>query len=203
MTGRIDSQRVAGARARKSERRRCAAHSSRTGLPCRLPPILGGTVCIVHGGRAPQVKRKALERMRELVNPTRLLEELACLAYFDVRDLFRPDGSLKPINEMPEDARRAIMGFEVTKRNLTAGDGEQEDVVKVKLADKNKSVETLARVLGMLVDRFALVDNEAKLQLLDQGRERNRQAALEEQRARDAKPVGAGSTPRQLPPATE
>lgn len=41
----------------------CTAHSSRTGKPCQRPPILGGTVCRTHGGAAPQVKAKALQRL--------------------------------------------------------------------------------------------------------------------------------------------
>ena len=49
--------------------RLCKAHSSRTGQPCRQVAILGGNVCVAHGGRAPQVKRKAEERLRALVDP--------------------------------------------------------------------------------------------------------------------------------------
>ena len=52
-----------------SKDRRCTAHSSRTGEKCRLPPIKGGTVCLVHGGSAPQVKNRALQRLTELVEP--------------------------------------------------------------------------------------------------------------------------------------
>lgn len=51
--------------------RQCTAHSSRTGKPCAKAPIVGGTVCTVHGGRAPQVKAKAAER----IEAARLLAE--------------------------------------------------------------------------------------------------------------------------------
>lgn len=43
--------------------RLCTAHSSRTGLPCKRAPIAGATVCRTHGGAAPQVRQKALERL--------------------------------------------------------------------------------------------------------------------------------------------
>jgi HEAT repeat protein len=46
----------------------CTAHRS-DGTPCRKAPILGGTVCDVHGGRAPQVKRSAQERLAMMVDP--------------------------------------------------------------------------------------------------------------------------------------
>ena len=45
---------------------KCTAKSSRTGRPCQKPPIKGATVCRVHGGAAPQVKRAAERRLDEL-----------------------------------------------------------------------------------------------------------------------------------------
>ena len=50
-------------------KRKCTAHSSRTGKPCQLSAIKGGTVCHKHGGSAPQVKKKAHERLMEAVDP--------------------------------------------------------------------------------------------------------------------------------------
>lgn len=43
-------------------KRRCTA-TNRSGSRCGRYPILGGTVCRMHGGAAPQVKQKALERL--------------------------------------------------------------------------------------------------------------------------------------------
>lgn len=47
------------------EPRRCTAHTS-AGNPCRKAPILGGTVCGTHGGRAPHVRAAANARVLEL-----------------------------------------------------------------------------------------------------------------------------------------
>jgi hypothetical protein len=53
----------------------CTAHSARTGLPCQKHAIAGASVCRTHGGAAPQVKRKARERLAILVDPA--IDELA------------------------------------------------------------------------------------------------------------------------------
>jgi hypothetical protein len=44
------------------ESQQCSARSSRTGERCRRR-VIGATVCIMHGGKSPQVARKRLERI--------------------------------------------------------------------------------------------------------------------------------------------
>lgn len=56
--------------------RRCRAHN-RSGSQCGLAPTVGATVCKWHGGAAPQVRAKAEERIRALVDPA--LDRLAKL----------------------------------------------------------------------------------------------------------------------------
>ena len=46
----------------------CRARN-RSGARCRRRAILGGTVCYMHGGAAPQVQRAAAERLKALVDP--------------------------------------------------------------------------------------------------------------------------------------
>lgn len=48
----------------------CVASSRRTGLPCTLHAIKGGTVCIKHGGKSGHVRRKAERRLAALALPT-------------------------------------------------------------------------------------------------------------------------------------
>lgn len=68
-------------RKRKKERlglpQKCVAHTS-AGNPCQASPIKGGVVCWHHGGSAPQVQRKAAERL--LYAADRLVAELLKIA---------------------------------------------------------------------------------------------------------------------------
>lgn len=47
----------------------CLATAKSSGKRCGRSAILGGTVCVVHGGSAPQVKAKARARILSLVDP--------------------------------------------------------------------------------------------------------------------------------------
>ncbi len=49
-------------------RRVCSAHRT-DGKPCSRSPINGGRVCIMHGGKAPQVRMAANERLAAMVDP--------------------------------------------------------------------------------------------------------------------------------------
>lgn len=133
--------------------KRCTAKSARTGLPCKCRPILGGSVCRTHGGSAPQVKRKALERLADLIDPDRALREAARLAYSDVRQLFDAEGNLLPVHQLPDHIAAAVASIEVVKKNLAAGDGQTDQVHKIKLWDKPKNLEMLFKHLGLLVEK--------------------------------------------------
>lgn len=85
----------------------CAARSKQTGEPCRQRPAAGHPVCRFHGGSAPQVKLKAMERLLSLQDPAidrlqKLIgqEEFPTVAYAASRDILdrtmgKPGESLK------------------------------------------------------------------------------------------------------------
>ena len=73
------------------------------------------------------------------------------MAFFDVGQLHDADGNLLPLQQLPEDARRAVVQFEAES---VGQDGEAvTQLRRVKLADKLKALELLARHLGMLKDK--------------------------------------------------
>lgn len=133
--------------------RRCTAHL-KSGQQCKKRPIVGGHVCATHGGAAPQVKRKAAERIADLIDPDRVLREAARLAYSDVRELFDANGNLRPIHEWPDHLAAAVGSIEVVIKNAEAGDGHTDKVHKIKLWDKPKNIELLFKHLGLLTERL-------------------------------------------------
>lgn len=119
----------------------------------------GGRVCQKHGGMAPQVKRKAAERLADLIDPDRALREGVRLAYSDIRELFDVRGNLRPVKEWPAEVAAAIAGVEVVKRR---SEGETDTVTKVKVWDKPSVLGMLYKHLGLLKDRVELSDPDGK-----------------------------------------
>ena len=81
------------------------------------------------------------------------IREAARLAYSDIRELFDDRGRLKPMKDWPEGLAAAVGSVEVVRRNIDSGDGHQDDVIKIKLWDKSRSLEILFKHLGLLTKR--------------------------------------------------
>lgn len=56
------------------QKRQCTAKSKQSGVRCKRLPIPGGAVCVMHGGKIPNVRAKALQRLAAMVDPA--LDEL-------------------------------------------------------------------------------------------------------------------------------
>ncbi len=100
--------------------------------------------------------------------------EIARLAFYDPNAFWNEDGTAKPMHEIPEDARRAISGFETAE--LFEGTGDKRNLAgyikKFKLASKDRALELAARHLKMLTDKVEVTGDEAILQALAEGRKR-------------------------------
>lgn len=133
-------------------------------------------MCDRHGGRAPQVRRKAAQRIKDMlaeaIDPNRVLRESARIAYSDIRQLFDEKGRLLPIQEWPEDIARAVAGVEVVKRNVYSDDGQVDDVIKLKLWDKTVKLSNLMKHHGQLTEKVELKVSGAIEARLIAGRKR-------------------------------
>lgn len=79
----------------------------------------------------------------------RTLEEIARGAFFDVRKLFRPDGTPKDITELDDDTASAIAGLDTATE--TEGKGEDRTLTyirKYKLSDRKGYLDMLMKHLG-------------------------------------------------------
>lgn len=94
----------------------------------------------------------------------RILSEYSHIAFLDIGEAFAADGSLLPIHEMPEAVRRAIAGIEVASLNVdNDGKGEVGKLHKIKLLDKGKALQDLAKILGMFIEK---IEHSGKLELV-------------------------------------
>lgn len=100
--------------------------------------------------RIAELQKKRSERTE--ITQDRVLQEVARLAFLDIRRAFKEDGSLKPVSEMDDDTAAAIAGIEVTEIAGT----DLGVIKKVRLSDKKGSLELLMRHLGMLNDKMKL-----------------------------------------------
>ena len=101
--------------------------------------------------RSPRVRLRGFGRSRSQLSAC--YERRGELAFSSLQDLVDDDGNLLPIKEWPQDAAAAVSSVELTKRNLVAGDGAQENVVKIRLWDKPANVQILMKHLGLLTDQ--------------------------------------------------
>lgn len=121
-----------------------------------------------HGGKRPGAGRpkgakdphtlakEAAQRAyvkSEALTAQRVLEELRRLAFSDVGTLFDENGKLRPMHTMTREERAAIAGLEVIVKNAEAGDGHTDTVHKVKVWDKVRALEQLAKHFGLLTEK--------------------------------------------------
>ena len=103
---------------------------------------------------AAEVSKGLEQRLRDVdISAGEILLELYRLATSNLADAFDAEGRLLPIQEMPRELQGCIAGVEVIRKNVDASDGVVDVVHKVKLWDKNKALETLAKYLGLLIEQ--------------------------------------------------
>jgi phage terminase small subunit len=103
--------------------------------------------------RSEYEKRKAAWVPTVAVDVDDVVREAAMLAFHDPTAIFDDEGQLLPVPRWPLRARRSIASIEVVTKKGLPGEDSTHRVTRVKFHDKTKSLELLARHLGMLVER--------------------------------------------------
>lgn len=101
---------------------------------------------------------KEARSARTRITQDRVLQELARLAFFDVRRLYREDGSLKEPHELDDDTAAAVAQLESLEE--FSGSGEDRELIghtkKVKTFSKDSALSLAMRHLGMLNDKLTI-----------------------------------------------
>lgn len=80
------------------------------------------------------------------VTAERVLQEVARVAFFDIRKIFNADGTLKRVHELDDDTAAAVAGIEVVE---IGADGQLTISKKIKASDKGGALDKLMRHLGL------------------------------------------------------
>ena len=105
---------------------------------------------------ADYIKKRMQDRQnRTEITQDRVLREYAKLGFFDPRNLFLPDGSPVPIQALDDDTAAAIAGLDVLE--VYEGTGADRKFVgyvkKYKIASKIGALDSMAKHLGLFIDR--------------------------------------------------
>lgn len=142
--------------ARAHQKRRCRGTSSRTGKRCKAWAIKGGTVCVAHGAAAPQVKRKAAERLA-LVEAQRMVA--------------RAGVSMDPIEHLLDSLHRAAQLEAVFGAMVAAIDERAEEEAKLNDALRGElgyleaSVDSEDELIVLSRDRLLALNRHGEAQL--------------------------------------
>lgn len=99
---------------------------------------------------------------RTEITVDRVLQEYARIGFLDPRKFLNEDGSPKDIIELDDDTAAALAGFEVME--IFEGKGDARRFVgylkKYKLVDKKGALDSIARHLGMFVDKTEITGKD-------------------------------------------
>lgn len=94
---------------------------------------------------------------RVYITQDRILQELARIAFFDIRTLYNDDGTLKQPHELSDDAAAVLAGIETIETRSTEDENSKvlEYTKKAKVFDKNTALTLAMRHMSMLNDKIS------------------------------------------------
>jgi phage terminase small subunit len=125
----------------------------RAGYSAKNANVIGPRLLVNVGISAAIAAGKGKQLEAAELSAARVLEEMRRLAFVDMRSFFDEHGNLKPIHELAAEHGSVLASFEVIKKNAQAGDGVIDTIHKIKLWDKVRALEGLAKHFGLLIER--------------------------------------------------
>lgn len=110
-----------------------------------------------------EILQESAERLTREADVTEKMikDELRKLAFFDIRKLYKDDGTPRAISELDDDTAAAVVGLDsVNIGNSDQGIGQ---VIKYKLADKKGALELLGKNLKMWTDKVDHSNDDGSL----------------------------------------
>lgn len=95
---------------------------------------------------------------RTQVTQDRVIQELAKIAFADIRELYDDNGNLKNVKCLEDEIAGAVSQLETFEEYEGRGEDREYigDTKKVKLLDKTKALELLGKHLGIFTDKLEL-----------------------------------------------
>lgn len=116
------------------------------------------------------ISKKMKEReKRTEVTQDMVIQELARIAFLDIRKLYDSNGELKNIQDIDEETVKAISSLETLEEYAGYGNDREKigNTQKVKLLDKTKALELLGKHLGLFNDVNVNMKNAIQVELVD------------------------------------
>lgn len=116
-------------------------------------------------------KQKEIEERTEITQK-KIIQELAKIALFNIKDIYNENGTLKKVTELDDDTAKAISGVKILQKagamkiSLSKTNDEipiehiPEQTVEFKTNDKTRALELLGKHLGMFKENVNLTQDK-------------------------------------------
>src|SRR5438105_10826456 len=132
-----------------------------------------GPRLLVNVGIAAALATKQTTQLAKLeITAERVLEELARIAFFKATDFFDADGNVLPVTQLSADAAACIASLDIILANIDAGDGKRDRMHRIKLADKLRALELLAKRFGLVKEQVEVTGLHELVERLTRARAR-------------------------------
>jgi phage terminase small subunit len=117
--------------------------------------------------KRPEVKAYLAERRKDLSEATgvraeQIVRELSMVGFSNIKKLYNEDGSIIPVHLLPDEVAASLSGIDVEA--LYEGSGKDRirvgDILKFKAWPKVDALEKLAKILGFMVEKVEVTDEQ-------------------------------------------